>query len=382
MARLALIFTTLSLLLNPIWAVDFKTGKERPDPLSLEILPSLLIDENDDTGERKYGVSTLSVEVISPPQSSEKDNFLEIPESGPKETGTFPFPDRISETSLSWPGDPSLASFRLGMVHDSNVFEYGDRSRLPTNLADGRFEMDFSLGKSIATDHSLSYHFTGRSYHEFDQLDVIGNEIRYSFSLDRGKHRLLIPFGLQQFHQGGSSLFKGWEFSPAFFRQHRWGRETLLLMTSVQVSHRSYHDVVFKGFDGRRYSLLLKEIWMLRSGKEFGIRGRIDSDDLTDSSQESRDVAVGIEWSGDFAWEGWSYQASADLLWRHNRGVLLLDTFKRKDDGIGASLIIEAPVPNGKINMGYHYRDNSSNLSRYNYEQGQFFLFWKWTGEE
>jgi|SaaInlStandDraft_1057018.scaffolds.fasta_scaffold17622_2 hypothetical protein len=363
-----------------IWALDFEHGDEARDALNIESLPSLLQMRDSETGEREYGMPSLQVEVLGESKEASSKGVQKIELKDLVETESV-LADPFSLPRLFWPGDPSLGKFRIGLVRDSNVFQYGDRSRLPSNIDDVRYELDLSIGKSIGDQHRFSYHLTSRTYADNDQLDLMGHELRYVYSMKKGKSHWLLPVGVQQFHQDGSSLYRGWDLSPVVFHQHRIGRELWLWMTALTVTHRSFDSAIFKAFDGEQYSLQMKEIWLGRSGREIAFKASLDANSLSDANQASREALVGIEPSGTLFLENWTYRANLDWKWRNNRGVLLTDADKRKDHGLGIGFEVVAPLADWKMTMGYRYRDYNSNLNRYTYTQGQFYAHWTWRGE-
>ena len=381
MLRSCYCFISLLMAMD-LMAMDFSIVGKRLDPLKVEILPSLLQTKDSRTGERHYGTPALEIEVLGERAHGEKLPQKASKKSTQHKNETTLFENPFSMERVSWPGDNSLGRFRLGVIHDSNIFGYGDRSRLPTNLDDERIEFDFSMGKKFGEKHRISYHLTTQTYQENSGLNLIGNELRYLHTHKRGQSYWMFPLGVQQFHQGGRSLYRGWDFNPVLFHQHRMGREAWLWMTALTITDRRFDELRFNGFDGQRFSLQMKEIWLSRDSRELGFKASVESDNLLDSSQESRDIIFGVEPSGPFVWEGWSYRGRLDWTWRNNRSVLLADTSKRKDNGFLVGVELKAPIEDWEINFGYQYRDNNSNLSRYAYTQGLFFVNMNWRGRD
>ena len=160
--------------------------------------------------------------------------------------------DKLGPLSLS--GFPIQLRMNTELEFDSNAFQYGDRSVLPSDISDTRWNQSLGVQSRWATRPIFfGYQFLNSQYSSLHQLDLQSQTLNVIPMVNQGKNKWLFPLVYSHFELGGTPTMDRLSLSTRWLHPLQGLQDHFSMMGEVVSSN--YKPSHLKGFEGYDYRL-------------------------------------------------------------------------------------------------------------------------------
>ncbi len=265
----------------------------------------------------------------------------------------------------------------LGAVHDSNVALYSDDLPLPSTLSDrgdNRWQLGLDLKWSpspvSAIPVSIGYQLFQSYHQELEDYDLRNHALSVEWQREIEQGEWGVGYQFVKASLSDYDYVESHVLSPFMLYQH--GEERLSFI-KFQWRSDTYAYPAMDGYDGSRYELNYRHLWLRGDERYFALGGVLGSDQSKDDTLAS--LKYGINGLAQWKWQ----KLQGDLSLEYMRRDFADSAADRRDTSIKLGARLRYPLlRRTELEASLMYLDNASNQAAFDYARQVYGLNVKW----